>query len=526
MSNDASQKPLQASDLSEEEATPLVLRVLEDNQRLREEVQALRDEVTRLKGGPPRPPIKPSNLEGPDRAGQSATHKRRGKPKRRKTHKLAIHDEVVIQPAEPVPPGSRFKGYEYFTAQDLVIRPHNTRYCLARWETPEGQTLTGAPPVHLGHGHFGPQLRAYVLHQYHHAHVTQPLLLEQLHEWGIEMSAGQLNKLLTEPEARFHDEKDGLLEAGLQSSDSIHVDDTGARHQGHNGYCTHIGNARFAFFASTASKSRINFLSLLRAGDCRYILNDEAFAYMRAQGLPQAPLADLMAVESKVLTDANAWQATLERLAIRDKRHGRIATEGALLGAVVAAGINPDLVIVSDDAGQFNVLDHALCWIHAERGIHKLVGFTRRQRAAIDWARDEVWHIYQMLADYKNDPKTDARAAIEARFEALCTTQTRFKPLNRTLKRLHANGPELLRVLDRPDIALHNNLAERDIRDRVKQRKISGTTRSEAGRASRDTFASLKKTCRKLGYSFWQYLEDRLTGTGAVPWLPALVAAD
>jgi hypothetical protein len=525
MMHSDSDKPLQAAELTEAEATPIVRRLLEENQKLREELQALRDEIARLKGGPPRPSIRASTLEKSGRDGPSSANKNRGQPKRRKTQKLEIHDDVVVPPAEPVPEGSRFKGYEYFTVQDLEVRAYNTRYCLARWETPEGRTLIGRPPDSLGGCHFGPQLQTYILHQYHHAHVTQPLLLEQLHEWGVEMSAGQLNKLITEPAEAFHEEKEALLGAGLQYSGSVNVDDTGARHQGRNGFCTHIGNEKFAFFASTARKSRINFLELLRAGGSSYVLNDKAFAYMSAQGLPQTPLADLMAVESPTLAGNKAWHATLERLDIHNKRHVRIATEGALLGAVTASGINPELVIISDDAGQFHVLDHALCWVHAERGIHKLVGFNGAQCAAIDWAHGEIRGVYQMLKDYKQAPGPEARAAIETRFEALCTTRTCFETLNRALKRLHANGPELLRVFDRPDIALHNNLAERAIRDYVKKRKVSGSTRSEAGRRSRDTFASLKKTCRKLGFSFWQYLGDRLTDTQAIPWLPGVVAA-
>jgi hypothetical protein len=70
------------------------------------------------------------------------------------------------------------------------------------------------------------------------------------------------------------------------------------------------------------------------------------------------------------------------------------------------------------------------------------------------------------------------------------------------------NQHELLRVLDKPYLPLHNNLSERDIRDYVKKRKISGSTRSDEGRQARDTFASLKKTCRKHGLSFWDYLKE------------------
>ncbi len=51
----------------------------------------------------------------------------------------------------------------------------------------------------------------------------------------------------------------------------------------------------------------------------------------------------------------------------------------------------------------------------------------------------------------------------------------------------------------------------------------SGSTRSEDGRKCRDTFASLKKTCRKHGISFWHYLQDRISGTTQIPQLPELI---
>jgi hypothetical protein len=96
--------------------------------------------------------------------------------------------------------------------------------------------------------------------------VPQRLILKQLWEWGVEISSGQLNRLLIDGHARFHEEKAEVLRIGLDVSSPINVDDTGARHQGKNGYCTHIGNEWFAWFSSTDSKSRINFLELLRAG--------------------------------------------------------------------------------------------------------------------------------------------------------------------------------------------------------------------------------------------------------------------
>jgi hypothetical protein len=113
-------------------------------------------------------------------------------------------------------------------------------------------------------------LVSYILYQHHHCQVTQPLLLEQLREWGIDISSGEVNGLFVAGKERFHEEKDALLVAGLTHSRALTVDDTGTRHQGKNGYVTHIGNEVFAWFASTESKSRVNFLPLLRASHTDY----------------------------------------------------------------------------------------------------------------------------------------------------------------------------------------------------------------------------------------------------------------
>ena len=126
--------------------------------------------------------------------------------------------------------------------------------------------------------------------------------------------------------------------------------------------------------------------------------------------------------------------------------------------------------------------------------------------------RSELWAIYDALKAYKEAPDAPTAAAIEARFEKLCATRTGYASLDQALKRMRRNRAELLRVLQRPELPLHNNLSESDIRDYVKKRKISGSTRSESGRRCRDTFASLKKTCRKNQLSFWQYLQDRVFG--------------
>ncbi|KAG0298136.1 hypothetical protein BGZ96_002151, partial [Linnemannia gamsii] len=459
----------------------------------------------------------------PDQIQNEEAVKRPGSAKKHKTAQLKIDRDTIIEPAEPIPPGSRFKGYRDFVVQELTIESCNTRYRLARWQTPDGQTLIGQLPKAVGGGHFGPALVSYVLYQHYHCHVTQPLLCEQLREWGIEISAGQVNTLLQEGKEQFHAEKDGLLSTGLALSAYVTVDDTGARHQGRSGYVTHIGNPHFAWFKSTGSKSRTNFLELLRAGHGDYQINEDALAYMKKQKLSQVFLDALRQHESTSFADQGAWQHHLDRLGMKVPRHRNIATEGALLGSLKQRGVSPDLAIISDDAGQFNVLIHGLCWVHAERLVHKMLPLNDQHREDIARVRDEIWKLYADLKAYKLQPTATDKQTLAARFDAIFTQKTRYATLNRLLRRIHLNKSELLLVLERPEVPLHTNDSERDIRDHVKKQKISGGTRSELGRQCRDTFSSLKKTCRKLRISFWDYLTDRISCSDHIPLLPHLV---
>ena len=108
-----------------------------------------------------------------------------------------------------------------------------------------------------------------------------------MREWEIDISSGQLNQIIVEGKEKYHQEKQEILRIGLSVSSYINTDDTGARHQGINSYCTQIGNEWFAWFETTPKKNRINFLELLRGDKTEYILSNEALNYMKQQKLPQ-----------------------------------------------------------------------------------------------------------------------------------------------------------------------------------------------------------------------------------------------
>ena len=290
-----------------------------------------------------------------------------------------------------------------------------------------------------------------------------------------------------------------------------------------------MGDERFAVFRTGPSKSREAFLSLLRAGHTDHVVNAAALDYMRGHGLSGQVVAQLDAHPARLFVDAAAWAAHLARLGIDQLAVTpdpvQIASEGALWGALCHHGLLTEAVIVSDAAGQFRVGLHALCWVHAERLVHKLVPATPEQRRAVEVTRALIWWLYADLKAWAGNPCRRRAAALRARFDRIFRRRTGYTTLDRLLTRLHRRKAELLRILERPKIPLHTNGSENDIRACVTKRKISGGTMSTAGRTARDVTLGLMKTCSKLGVSFFRYLGDRLHVPGAIsiPPLPDLV---
>ncbi len=494
---------------------------------VRAENQALRDEVARLKGLPPRPPSRPSGMEQATQPGAAGKGAMCPKPPRGvKRDAQAITAERVLKAA--VPAGARFKGYEDILVRDLRLSAEVIRYRRERWVLPSGETVLAPLPAGIVGG-FGPELRRFVLALHAQGQVTTERLTALLNGIGVEISKRQVVRMLTGLLDDFVAEDQEVLRAGLATARWIAVDDTAARHARKDGFTTQVGDDRFTAFRTGASKSREAFLSVLRAGHTDHVVNAAALDYMRGHGLSGQVVAQLDAHSAKRFADASAWSAHLARLGIDQLEVTpdpvQIASEGALWGAVCHHGLLTEAVIVSDGAGQFRVGTHALCWVHAERLVHKLVPATPEQRRAIEVTRALIWWFYADLKAWARDPCPRRAAALRARFDRIFRRQTGYVTLDRLLARLHRRKHELLRILEHPEIPLHTNGSENDIRACVTKRKISGGTMSAAGRTARDVTLGLMKTCRKLRVSFFRYLGDRLHVPGAVtiPLLPDLV---
>jgi len=483
-----------------------------------EKLEKAEAEIRRLKNLPKKPKIKPSQLDkpnpDPDKEDSEAKAKRRaGSEKRHKKVDLKI-DETQRVAAKGVPENWVQKGYKSKIIQDFIIRSNNIEYQLEIWESPDGQEKIVADLApHLQNTHFGPHLQAYILHQYNECGVSQPLISSSLADFGVDISTGMINNILVENKEVFHEEKLSLLKKAIELKEELRTDDTGARHEFKNGYCNCINSDLFTYFSTSHSKSRVNFLKILRLEREDYDLNEAALDYAKGEGLG-AKYYDVLENSyrngERHFENNQALMTYFETHNFTADYAVKIMTQALLVGTIIKHGFDPNTIIHSDGAGQFNIFSHSLCWKHAERPLIKLMPYTLAQQTQLEAKKKAFWLLYQKLKKYKETPNNEQALILYLLFDQVCEPVEGFDSLNKVLKGLKKKKDQLLLVLSRPKTSLHNNDSERDIREYVKRRKISAGTRSENGRKARDTFLSLKKTCRKLSISFWDYLLDRL----------------
>jgi hypothetical protein len=500
---------------------------MEDLKEKSKENEELKAELRRLKKIPKKPKLEPSKLDDDKgKRGKGKKGKREGSEKKKKD--LPIDEKRKVE-AQGVPLDWKFIGYKAYIIQDVKVERHNIKYEREVWESPDGKRrIVAKLPAHLEYRQFGPVLRAYVINLYNNCHVTQPLIHQHLQDIGVDISTGQINHILNEDKSntKFEGELLEVVSAGIEQSRQIRTDDTSSRHQGKNGFCNCINTDLFTYFKTTDSKSRVNFLRLLQLEDTGYTINEECVEYCVNHELPPKYITILIESSGLQLKKEEELSVFFNREGITAQYAQKTITEGMLLGHLIQNGFSKDKIIHADDAGQFKILNHCLCWKHAERPLKKVVIRNDVHQKEWDKKMHDFWQLYQDLKAYKEVSalaQKRRKAKLEKQFDQLCQPVNNFESLNKVLEQLKNKKPELLLVLDHPFVSLHNNDSEREIREYAKRRKISGSTRSDKGRKSRDVFTSLKKTCRKLGVSFWDYTLDRIKGENKIPPLAQIL---
>ena len=469
---------------------------------LKKTVQELRDEITRLKKMPKRPKFRSG---GGDPKGRSGKPGASGGAESHSANKMApekVRQEVRVQ-ALGVPQGSRFKGYQEYAVQELEITPKDVIYKLEVWQALDGAVIRAVLPQEVQGSHFGHQLRAF-LHNLYALGMTEPGLFDLLRGAGIEISEGQVHHILMNESEGYHEASEKILTAGIEEAPYIRTDDTGAKHQHKSGYCTHIGGEYFAYYKTTSSKSRANFLKILLQGKEGYAINEAFIWHLFQCGVEDDLLNHFEEYVGKKYQVKKGLKRLLNHLGIENKKLRLQCLEAGLVGFISETILKPGQVLLSDRAGQFAVFDHAGCWVHMERPLRKLEATTPEAEQEITQVRGAIWHLYAKL---KEAALTQTgKEEVHKLYDQLTARQSISPGINEVIASFAQYREEMLKALDHPGLPLHNNDSERDIRGVAKRRNISGTTRSEEGRVFRDGLMTLKQTCARLGVSLWGYL--------------------
>ena len=258
-----------------------------------------------------------------------------------------------------------------------------------------------------------------------------------------------------------------------------------ARHAGKNGYTTQIGSYNFTTFRTGTSKSRLAFLSRLCGGVSLYVINDAALAYMEERNLPQIVIGKFKEHKARIFSSAGDWESHLQ--CVRPEAM-KVAPDPCSSPAKRAMGRDPpsrlaaDTVIVSDDAGQFRIGAHALCWIHAERLVHKLVPANDKQRNAIEIAKRMISWFYRALKDYKLAPSVKQAQLLRARFDRIFKrASTGYVTLDRLLDGCFATRTGSCAFSNAGDTDQHQLFRKRHPRLRHEKKNLRGTV-SDKGR--------------------------------------------
>ena len=531
----------------------LIERLAGENAALESERQELRDEINRLKGEQGKPDIKADKKKTGDisseaerkaaeaNANQEAggsdggTGEDAGDKKKRqreaKLPKIKIDREKICRlDKSGLPDDLEFKGYEDVVVQDLVIVTDNVKYRREVYYSPsQRKSYRGELPEEVrGQGGYGPGIRALIPMLKTEGNQSEKRILGFFRNFGIEVSAAYISQQWTGGYDIFHQEKSDLYRSGIANSPFTQIDATGGRVNGINQHCHIVCSPLFTAYHTTPAKDRLSVLAVLTDfAPPRYLYDQRARDLLCTFKLSgKARLAVEAQMPSGEAMDEPEFKAHLARLGLGVRQGGRLAEACAIAHYQQQTEFPVIGTLLADDAPQFKLLTRhlGLCWVHDGRHYKKLSPVVPEHQSALAGFKSRYWGYYTELLKYKLGPTPEKKDRLSEQFDGLFATATGYEDLDDRIAKTRANKAELLRVLELPELPLHNNDAELGARAQARVRDVSYQTRSEQGTKIKDTFMSINQTAKKLGVSFYDYVYDRVAGHFKLPSLADLIA--
>ena len=506
-----------------------LVEVLVDANAQRDKIiQELKDEINRLKGEQGKPQFdkkKPEKLEPVDsnHSSEDDRNKRKKKKKRKKkikkTEEIKVDRRVIIEiNKDDLPFDAQYKGMEKRILQDLKIITDNVEFSLPVYYSPSLKKTFIATLPEGYVGEFGPGIRALIISLYRDSKMTEPAIARFLKTFGVSIANSTISRMLTEGHDVFHQEKEDIIDAGLQSTTYQHIDDTTSKVAGKSYYTHILCNPYYTAFFTLPGKDRLTLLSMLCREELRFTINKTAYKLMTELGLSERRLKELQSLlPNDVILTRDEIDAVLQTMFPKSHKNGTSRKHILEATAIVyyrgtALAIKQ---LVADDAPQFNLISEhkSACWVHDGRHYNKLNPIIPAHRVILDAFIKTYWDYYQKLLDYtQTSQPTDAMALnLSLAFAELFSSRTGYDELDARIAKTLAKKESLLLVLLFPFLPLHNNPAELGARVQARIRDINLQTVSINGTKSKDTFATIFETARKLGVNAFHYVYDRVS---------------
>ncbi len=501
----------------------LINTVEELNQTIdlqKKEIQLLKDENNKLKGEQGKPNIK-ANSKSPNKdistGGKEKKPKKHNKQAKKKNIPIDKIEYVNIDKSE-MPKDAVFQYWDDVITQDIIFKPHNTLYKVAVYYSPlMRKTYRASLPS--GASYHSSGLKSFIISQNKVCDVTSKKILIMLQSMGIAISAGSLSGILLEHTNLAESEKKEILKSGLSHSYS-QTDITGARVAGKNHYTHIITNDFFTSFTTLPGKSVLDVLTAFQAlsdkNELDLIYSEETIKLLRDAKIPDKDIKSL----DHLLNIGEIFSLREFEKYIEEKIPDLYHKRNVFIKVKTALGLayyhtQKDIpwvkCLVSDNAPEYNKIatqDHALCWVHDARRYKKLTPLTDVCNNILDDYKQKYWLFYYKLLEYKNKPNRKTANNLSKEFDYLFTPNTEYFQLNDCISKTAANKKELLIVLKRPEIPLHNNLAELGARRQVRKRDISLHTMTTQGTKNQDAFLTIVQTAIQMGVDIYKYIKD------------------